>query len=310
MQQEVLPARLSFQNPWTRQEFQGAVQSCTRFGSTSALEAMAHHAGVNVNLSTRYTWYYKGPQSASVQEAINTLNRVGTCREELCPYEASLQPPYAVKDIDVPPSAAAFDDAQHWLDSSPDVLIKRVNGKVECMRAMSKGSALITTRVNPSGTEHVEAAIGFDQDKGLLIHGSGYEIYWEPWESIGKGIITQTWAITQCPWPLIPHPDYVEGTLPTFKQGVLWLPELTVFYGYGDKPDVFMDATVHFTAANTGVLTPNDPDVGSSAMWSTKREWLGLPALMYFNPTTELWERWENVSLSKPSVDIVSFTKA
>lgn len=143
MQPEIFPAEVSFRNPWTRLEIQGSVLSCTRFGLTSALEAIAHHAGVNVQLSPRYLWYYRNPQSLSVQEVVGTVNRVGVCREELCPYEASLQPPYAVKDIDVPPSGAAFADAQAWLDSSPDVLVKRIAGKWECARALAKGSALM-----------------------------------------------------------------------------------------------------------------------------------------------------------------------
>lgn len=308
MNPEIFPAEVDFQNPWTREEFQGLALSCTRFGLTSALEALAHKAGVNVQLSPKWLWYYRNRQSLSVEESVRTLNTFGVCRDELYPYTVDMTT-LKVVDEDVPPGLAAIEDARRWYDSTNDVEVQRIAGMWAVARALAKGSTVITIRINPSGTEHCECTIGYHQDKGMKIQGSGFSIYWEPWSSLTDGTVTQTWAIVKCPWPLTVHPDYREGDIPTFNQGVLWLPKLTVFYTFPTPPDVFLNATVHFTAANTGVFKAGDPDVGADAIWSSQRKWLALPALMYFNPASKLWERWERVSLSNPSVDIISFEK-
>lgn len=293
---ESFPAEVDFQTEHTRPEFQGAALSCTTFGATSALEAMAARVGQIQQLSPRFLWFYADKAKLSVETIVATVNRVGICRDELCPYVASLEAPYDVKDIDVMPDTAAWMDAQR---TSIKMSVKRVSSKEDVMRSLATGYTLISIRVNPSGSEHCEAIIGYDIDKGMKIHGSGASIYWEPWESIPL-TITQLWAITSCPWSPVPHPDYVEGDLPTFANGVLTLPLLDVVMPYPQPWMHFCDVRVVFDSF--GEISVNDMDIsGSLPRWSTTRNSLSLPTVIYGG------QRYTNISLTRPALKVLHY---
>lgn len=173
MIREYFPPSVDFQTANTRPEFQGNLLSCSTFGVTSALEAMADKAGQPQQLSPRFLWYYIDKSKLSIETAVATVNRVGICKDELCPYVASLDPPYAVQDATEMPTLPALLDAQR---SAIKLTVKRVSGKEGVMRSLATGHALICNRVNPSGSEHVEAIIGYDELKGMKVHGSGASI--------------------------------------------------------------------------------------------------------------------------------------
>lgn len=307
LQPEIFPAQVDLENPWTKTIRQGGAITCTRVSGSNVPEALAHNAGINAQYSARFWWYCSDKSRLSVESAVEVLNRNGVCREELCPYIADDTYPYTVRDLDTPPAYDAWRDAQA---SGIKIKVQRIAGRWECARALAKGSPLWITRIG-GNMEHCECVIGYHQDKGLKVQGSGVGsgIYWSPWSDLGT-VITQVYKVIESPWPMKVHPDYQEGSIPTYNAGALWLPTLRVYQAYPEPPLLFKDATVHFTASNTGVLQKDDPDVmGAEPSWSSARRWLALPALMYFNPTTLLWERWERVSLANPSVDIVSFTQ-
>ena len=298
MIQEHIPPRGDYDHK-LRPEWQGALLSCTRFGLTSALESLAAAAGEPIELSVRYLWWHSEKASLSVQSAIDTLNKYGTCREDLYPYVASMDAPYLVTDIDEPPSLAAILDAQ---GRKFDVQAVRICGKEQCMRALAQGSRLITVRTNPSGTEHCEAAIDYDVDQGLLIHGSTYTTVWEPWDRVST-VITQVWAITKCPWPLIPHPDYIAGDLPTFADGVLSIPRARVYKGWPVPSEMVQNVRLKFT--NFGAIQIDDPRVSTDEV-------------VYFVPTKRLHlprvivggALYRKVSLTGPVAELLSMEAA
>jgi hypothetical protein len=257
---------------------------------------MADRAGQPQQLSPRFLWWCVDKAKLSVETIVSTINRVGICLDALCPYVASLDAPYAVKDIDVMPSSDAWMDAQR---TAIKMTVKRVHSKEDVMRALSTGYTLITIRVNPGGSEHCEAIIGYDKVKGMKIHGSGGGIYWEPWESIPL-VMTQLWQITYCPWAAVQHPDYIEGDLPTFENGVLTVPLLDVVMPYPQDWMRFQNVKVEF--ADFGAVKVNDQDItGTIARWASTRNALFLPVVIYNG------QRYLNISLTNPSLKILHY---
>lgn len=265
---EVFPTEVNFRNPWTREEFQGGVNTCLTFGVTSPLEAMAHAVGENVQLSPRFLWYYRNRQSLSVESMVATLNSVSTCADHLCPYVVDPTYPYAVHDLDIAPDLAALLDAAK---RNIKIEIQRISDKYDCMRALANGQTLITVRVG-GNLEHCECAIGYHQDKGLLIHGSGSTIFWEPWSSLGL-IITQVYAITKSPWAPRVHPDYRAPTPASFAEGVLTCPFIAQVDPDWMKPlRWFKNVKAHFSGEIApGSLVYPDPNVtGYNALWKPR----------------------------------------
>lgn len=295
MQQEAFPAAVDFQTANTRPEFQGNLLSCSTFGVTSALEAMADRAGDPQQLSPRFLWYYIDKARLSIETAVATVNRVGICKDELCPYVASLEPPYAVQDATEYPSLHALMDAQR---SAIKLEVERIAGKEEVMRSLATGHAIISNRVNPSGTEHVEAIIGYDP-LGVKVHGSGLSIYHETWGSLGL-VITQLWKITKCPWAPVPHPDYVEGDLPTYAEGVLTLPQVDII---GPDYSFTRYKNVKVVFDSLGELDTNSGSISwrSVASFNTNRNVLALPTLIYEG------QRYNKVSLTKPALKVTHY---
>ena len=210
MQQEVFPDSASFLNPWTRQELQQG-DTCTCFGLSSSAEAMAHRAGVNIQISPYFNWYYMTGGPVSVERAIATANRVGYCPDELYPFKG-----FPLK----PPDLAALNYAA---DHKDGFATTRINGRRELMRAICNGSALITDRVGVN-MEHVEACIGYDKTKGFLIQGSGLVTDFWPWEELPK--FTQLHKYTRSPFGFTPFPGYVPAATPLFDNGRLMIPPL------------------------------------------------------------------------------------
>lgn len=293
MTREQFPDSVDFQTANTRPEFQGGILSCTTFGITSALEAMADRAGQPVQLSPRWLWYYIDKARLNVESAVATVNRVGLCRDDLCPYVADLSPPYTVHNINEPPSLAALMDAQ---DTAIRISVERIAGKAAIMRTLATGHAVVSVRTNLGGTEHCEAIIGFDAD-GFKVHGSGFEIYWAPWDSLP--VMTQLYKLTG-PWAPVPHADYVEGDLPTFADGVLTLPLVDVAPPY---PEPWLHfANVKLAFDDFGVVDTNSGNVAWSdtPVWNAARSLLALPVLIFEG------RRYLRVSLSNPRARVLS----
>lgn len=293
MTREQFPASVDFQTANTRPEFQGGILSCTTFGVTSALEAMADRAGQPVQLSPRWLWYYIDKARLSVETVVATVNRMGLCKDALCPYVADLVPPYTVHDITEPPSLAALMDAQ---DTAIKISVERIAGKDGIMRTLATGHAVVSIRTNPSGTEHCEAIIGYDAD-GFKVHGSGFEIYWAPWDSLP--VMTQLYKLSG-PWAPVPDPDYVEGDLPTFADGVLTLPLVDVATPYPEPWLHFANVALAFD--DYGVVDANSGDIAWQAapVWNPSRALLAIPVLIYAG------KRYLRVSLTNPRARVLS----
>jgi hypothetical protein len=271
---ESFPQIVDFQTANTRLEFQGGIPSCTAFGMTSALEAMADRAGAPVQLSPRYLWFYCDKTHLSVESTY----------------------PYAVQNADEMPSLPALLDAQH---TAIQVSTQRIAGKVEAMRALATGHSLITIRLVNGSAEHCEAAIGYDADKGLKIIGSGLNIYFEPWDQLNSEF-TQLWALTG-PYPLVPHPDYYEGDLPVFDgDRTLTMPFVDVVIPWPQPWARAADVKVYFDSF--GTVTLSDPNVlGHIPRWANYRSVLTIPVLLCNGV------RYTNVTLFKPSFQLLHY---
>lgn len=295
MIRESFPDVVDFQTERTRLEFQGNLLSCTAFGMTSALEAMADRAGQPVQLSPRYLWFYSDKRTLSVDSMVYTVNRVGICKDEFCPYVVSDTYPYEVANADEMPGFQAIIDAQ-WHPIK--VSVERIAGKEQIMRALATGHALITVRTLGASVEHCEAAIGYDKAQGLKIHGSGSKIYWQSWDTLDS--ITQVYALTCEKYPPVPHPDYVEGDIPTFNDGILNIPLLDLLMAYPEPTQHFQNVRLAFDSF--GEVAIGDPGYGGvMPMWSSTRNKLTLPSLIYEG------KRFANVSLTKPAVKILHY---
>jgi hypothetical protein len=268
------------------------------FALTSALEAMAARAGQPVQLSPRFLWVYSDKSRLSVESVIQTANRVGICRDELCPYIVADAYPYKVADLDEMPGLEALLDAQA---TGIKVQSERIAGKDDVMRAICLGHSLVTVRVIGGSVEHCEACIGYDKDRGMKIHGSGNNIYWEPWESLPL-TITQIHKITG-PWAPVPDPGYVEGDLPTFTDGVLTIPIVDVVMPFPEPWQHFQNVRIAFDSF--GEVMVGDRNItGVKPLWITYRKRLTLPTLVYGG------KRYSNVSLTNPNVEVLHYEAA
>lgn len=295
---EHIPARSSLRTARTRREQQGWwTKTCMAFGITSALETIMHRAGIWGELSALFLWYFAGRHNgASVRAMVRAAQALGVCRDEFWPYDPDR--------LNVPPDDAAIKNAQALGITFGVVSIA---GREEICRAIAQGSPVTIITVGPGGSEHCECADEYDEF-GLGVIGSYGEFRVIPWDQ--ARCITQAYRYVDLPWPLIPDDNYIEGDLPEYNNGTLWLPRLTVFKVFPAEPEVYENATVHFTDANTGALVEDDPDVtGFGATWSSTRRYLALPSLLYFNPVTGLWDLCTRVSSINPAVVIISFEK-
>ena len=261
MQQEVFPDSASFLNPWTRQEMQ-AGDTCTCFGFSSSAEAMAHRAGINIQISPYFCYYYMDKRRVSVEEAIRTANRVGYCPDELYPFAGfPLQPP----------GLAAL---QYAADHKDGFATERIDGKKGLMRAICQGSAIITDRYGVS-MEHVEACIGYDKDKGFLIQGSGLVTDWWSWDLLP--LFTQLHKYTRSPFGFTPFPGYVPAATPLFDNGRLLIPMMQEYTASTISiKEVFNVFGAIFDIAE--VTWNNDLSV-DEPMWKVETRELHLPAL-------------------------------
>lgn len=297
MKREYLPPRTEYSNENARPEFQGALNSCTRFAITGPLEFMSDRAGEPVDFSVRFLWWFTDKAALSVDSAVATLNRVGVCIDALCPYRADTSPPYEVFDLDKPPSLAALLDAQA---RGIQIETERIAGRLEVMRALAQGWPVITVRTLPGGAEHAEYIRNYDEDLGVQIHGSGWAIYWEPWESLEQGgSLTQLHRLTKAPWKPVPHRDYMEAEQPAFDQGVLTVPEIRAYVGWPVPSLEYQNVRVLFE--DYGEVKANDPNVGREAVWFSTTETLHLPVLMLGGV------RYERVSVTKPKLKIIGW---
>lgn len=261
MQQETFPDSASFLNPWTRQELQQG-NTCTCFGFSSSAEAMAHRAGINIQISPYLNWYYMDKQHVSVEGAIATANRVGYCLDDLYKFKGfPLQPP----------DSAALNYAS---DHKDGFAVKRINGQLQLMRAICQGSAIITDRYGVN-MEHVEACIGYDKDKGFLIQGSGMITDWWPWEELPK--FTQLHRYTRSPFGFIPFAGYIPAATPLFDNGRLMIPLLLEYTDWQTPVTEVRD--VFGAIFEIGGVTWNNDLSTDDPMWKKHTKELHLPAL-------------------------------
>lgn len=261
MQQEAFPTSASFLNPWTRQELQVG-DTCTCFGWSSSTEAMAHRAGINIQISPYFNYYYMDKWHVSVEGAIDTANRVGYVLDSLYPYNTLPLPT---------PSLAALN---YGSDHKGPFAIKRVHGQRELMRAICTGSPLITTRVGPT-MEHVECCLGYDIDKGFLIQGSGNITDFWPWSDLP--LFTQLFRYTLSPFPFIPFPGYIPAADPHFDSGTLQLPNLSVYTDWITPMEEYINVIANIEDIG-GVTWANSLST-DVPLWKSLTRELHLPSL-------------------------------
>lgn len=261
MQQEVFPDSASFLNPWTRQELQQG-DTCRCFGFSSSAEAMAHRAGVNIQISPYFNWYYMDPRQSSIEHAIATANRVGYCPDETYPFAG-----FPLK----PPGLAALDYAS---DHKDGFSTKRVNGQRQLMRAICAGSALITERYGVA-MAHVESCLGFDKVKGFLVQGSGLVTDWWPWEELPK--FTQLHRYTRSPFGFTTFPGYIPADPPKFDNGTLLIPLLQEYTASTISVEEILNVEGHIHEIQ-GVTWNNDLST-DEPMWKKETRELHLPSL-------------------------------
>jgi hypothetical protein len=264
MQQEVFPDSASFLNPWTRQELQQG-DTCTCFGLSSSAEAMAHRAGVNLQISPYFCYYYMDKRRVSVEEAIRTANRVGYCPDDLYPFAGfPLQPP----------GLAAL---QYGSLHADGFATERINGKKGLMRAICQGSAIITDRYGVA-MEHVEACIGYDKDKGFLIQGSGLVTDYWPWEELPK--FTQLHKYTKSPFGFIPFPGYTPADPPKFDNGKLTIPLMLEYTDWQTPAVEVLNVVGTITDLASAIW---DQDLSTDEpMWKKNEKELHLPTLDFY----------------------------
>jgi len=261
MQQEVFPDSASFLNPWTRQELQQG-DTCRCFGFSSSAEAMAHRAGINLQISPYFCWYYMDPRQSSIEHTIATTNRVGYVPDSLYPFDGfPLQMP----------SSEAF---QYADDHKGGFATKRINGQRQLMRAICNGSAIITERYGVA-MAHVEACVGYDKTRGFLIQGSGMVTDWWPWTELR--LFTQLHRYTRTPWPMTPFPGYIPADPPLFDNGRLTIPLMLEYTASKmSMREVFNVFGAIFDIQ--GVTWNNDLSV-DEPMWKVETKELHLPSL-------------------------------
>ena len=300
MIQEQFPAEVDYQTEWTRLENQGNVISCTTFGVTSALECILARAGNPMQLSPKFLWYYMQPiNTLSVQTVADTLERVGTCLDSLHPYLVEPDYPFNVIGLLDPPSLEALEDAKTRLPKGiKPVLI--ASGKEGVMRALCQGSALTIIKILGGSLEHCTAIIGYNAF-GVKIHDSGNNIYYQPWSDLDPGgNITQLYR-----WeglPLVPHPDYIEGDIPTLIGGVLSLPKAMIYVGF-PEPSIYFK-NIHLRITSTGQMTSGNDDVQDIVFWHSRKLTLYIPKLIVDSTILK------NVKMVKPIGSVISVEEA
>lgn len=261
MQQEVFPDAATFLNPLTRQELQQG-DTCTCFGFSSSSEAMAHRAGIDLQISPYFNWFYMRGGSVSVEGAIAAANRVGYVPDELYPFAG------------FPLQLPSLKALQYAGANRNQFAVARVNGRKGLMRAICNGSALITDRYGVS-MEHVEACIGYDKAKGFLIQGSGMVTDWWPWDLLP--LFTQLHKYTRSPFGFTPFPGYVPAATPLFDNGRLLIPMMQEYTASTISiKEVFNVFGAIFDIAE--VTWNNDLSV-DEPMWKVETRELHLPAL-------------------------------
>jgi hypothetical protein len=273
MIKEQLPLAVDYQTPYTRLEVQGNAESCTTFGGTSAIEVILHRLAKYWQLSTRFVWYNMRGGNIGVEGMAAAIEREGVCLDEYCPYVVEPSWPYNVIGIYDTPSSTAWKDAKTRLPKG--VKPVRIAGKEAAMRALAQGSALTAVKVLSGGLEHCVAIIGYNSF-GVKVHDSGMNIYYQPWADLeGGGSITQLYR-----WEgleLVPHPDYIEGTIPTLANGVVILPKVMVYVGF-PEPSLHLE-DVRLRLLDNSVITSDNAEIKEYILWHNQLSTLTLPKL-------------------------------
>lgn len=237
---------------------------CQTFGWTSALEALAARAGQAQQFSAGYLWLFRDDQAGNTPQTYAALiNRIGLIPDALYSYEQALR-------NDLPNSAA-------WAGRvRVKVSTKLIAGFAAVMRAISTGHSIVTIRLIGGGVDHCECVIGYDKDKGFLVHGSGNDVTWWAWDTIDQ--FTQMHAVTADLWPCKPFDGYREADAATFEAGVLRLPEVTVRWPML-KPSVSATGvTMHFTKDDY-VVTWDDEECQPECTYNASSDVLHMPRL-------------------------------
>ena len=315
---EVFPDRLSLRTKNTRTTFQGGVITCTRVSLVNAAECLAEHSGLpqyeDAEFSARLLWYASDRSKLSVESAVATMKLCGgLAPESLCPYLVEPDYPYNPIGLLDAPSAQAWDAARA---SGIDFDIERINGIYDIARALALGSPLIAVKQG-GNMEHAFCISGYDDDGGLEILDSGHSnfAYFMPWADLGP-VITQVYKLVNSSIPLVAHPEYKAATLPTFADGVLTIPHLSILpvpgiANWRDPWEYFENVVVHFGSdLNAGNTAVDNPEVNHvDCRWKPASDTYGTPHVLSLFAVDVGGTVYKNVTVKGVVPTIVSYEK-
>lgn len=209
----------------------------------------------------------------SVESMARALEYYGVCLDEYCTYRTEPDFPFNPIGLYDPPTSEAWNDAKTRLPKG--IKPVAINGKEQVMRWLARGSALVAIKIG-GPTEHCVAIIGYNSF-GVKVHDSGNNIYYQPWSDLEPGgSITQLYR-----WDgieLIPHPDYIEGDLPTLEGNILSLPKARVYVGW-PEPSLFFQNII-LKMVDFGTATYDNKDIDDDVVWHSPQLTLSLPKLV------------------------------
>lgn len=270
MIQEQFPESASLRTQWAMWRDQGTVQSCSGQGPANTLSLMLQRwLQRDINLSARFIWWNLRGKEKSIDSAAKVIRENGCCLDSLCPYDIAL--------LDTPPSPAALDDAKNR--QFRDLRTIPIAGVESVKRAICQGSAITFKMGNP-GSEHISCIDGYDEE-GVHVWDSNsitpaITMPWADVESGGRIKQMVRWAGI----PLVPHPDYIEGDVPTLINGVLSLPKALVWIGWNSDPKSIVFKNVRLQMVKQGWISSGHEDVQDIVFWHSNDLTLYVPKLI------------------------------
>ncbi len=292
----------------THTTFQGNQETCTHVAGATWVSMQCPDGN---KYSPRFVWFFRLPGTISADGFVSNLNRVGICLDSLCPYIVDPDWPFAVHDLDVPPSLEALLDAK--ARSIRGFETAMISDMWDWMRVICTRGPLLLNKVIAPGVEHEINGSGYDFTRGMEILDNGIvnatEFY--PWSAFGP-VITQAHYATKSPWPFTVLEGYKPPTPASFADGVLTCPFIAMVDPDWQKPRKWLrNVTAHF-ASDIGPdnVRINDGDIsGMDALWKprnplvTTDDRLELPLLCVGDTL------YRNVSVTGVTIQIVSATE-
>lgn len=288
---EKFPVRASLRTRHAMLRNQGSLLTCLAFGPTSTLDTLLHRLGIPVNLSARFLLWNMRSGVNTIEGAFEAIETGGMCLDELCPYD--------VTRLGEMPSHAAFTDAKTRLPKGIRPI--SIAGTEAMMRSIGQGSPMVFKMANGNGSEHVSCIDGYGPEGLHVLDSIGQELTMPMSAIESGGSIKQLYRIGGL--PLIQHPDYIEGDLPSLRGGILTLPAVKVWRGWEYDPRFLYFKNVVFRMLTCDPVE-NMPGVRDSVFWHSSEHRLYIPK-MYIDDRLAF-----DVTITRPTAELISHEPA